>query len=228
MPLTTGFTTRQVIKGEGHIHTEKWHRCVEQVKAKGGGADPYAVCTAQLGAKGINPEHRKKHDYAGALKFDPKQMRDKFGKWVESLQSVATPGGLFVAGVDTPKPVASAADVKKQKETALQQAYEEQYKKQREETRQAHEAYEKRKAAEAAEDPSQHTPHGRSLLSDMLDVMGKEGTLDHFIKTTLTPAKGLEASAQETKDRDAMRARAAQYKAQTDAAIARDKAKAKS
>lgn len=30
-------------------HTAKWDRCVEEVKAKGGGADPYAVCTAMLG-----------------------------------------------------------------------------------------------------------------------------------------------------------------------------------
>ena len=31
------------------VHTPKWDRCVEHVKASGSGADPYAVCTAMLG-----------------------------------------------------------------------------------------------------------------------------------------------------------------------------------
>jgi len=197
MPLSTGFTTRAALKGEGRIHSDKWHRCVEKVKAKGGGYEPHAVCTFSIGYnESVNPEHQtpgphssrdtrrfkrrkerqqaEKRSYAEVLKFDPKQLRDKFGKWVESLQSVATPAGLFVAGVDTPK---SPADVKKQKEAALQQAYEEMYRKQREESRQAGEEYQKRKAAEAK--PTESKGGGRSLLSDMLD----RGSMDDLLAT---------------------------------------------
>ena len=59
MPITNGFTTRLAIKGEGHIHTEKWHRCIQHVKDKGGGYDPYAVCTFSIGYnESINEEHQ--------------------------------------------------------------------------------------------------------------------------------------------------------------------------
>lgn len=60
MPITTGFTSRGLaLKGEGHIHSEKWHRCIEHVKAKGGGYDPYAVCTFSIGYnESVNPEHQ--------------------------------------------------------------------------------------------------------------------------------------------------------------------------
>lgn len=37
-------------KVHGHdIHSDKWKRCVEHVKAKGGTDNPYAVCTSVLG-----------------------------------------------------------------------------------------------------------------------------------------------------------------------------------
>lgn len=75
MPITRGFTSRTAAeKGEGHIHTDKWHKCVEEVSAKNPGVEPHAVCTASIGYAGsINPEHRtrkKKRDvsYAQALK----------------------------------------------------------------------------------------------------------------------------------------------------------------
>lgn len=52
---------RGVREGKGHIHTDKWHRCIEHVKKRGGGYDPYAVCTSSIGYKGsINPEHRRR------------------------------------------------------------------------------------------------------------------------------------------------------------------------
>ena len=61
MPLTSGFTTRgQITKGEGHIHTDKWHRCIEHVKSNSPEVDPYAVCTHSIGYAGsVNPEHRR-------------------------------------------------------------------------------------------------------------------------------------------------------------------------
>jgi hypothetical protein len=65
MPITSGFASRTSTKGEGHIHTDKWHRCVDKVQAKGGGYEPHAVCTASIGYSGsVNPEHRTKgpHD----------------------------------------------------------------------------------------------------------------------------------------------------------------------
>jgi hypothetical protein len=68
MPLTTGFTTRGLaLKGKGHIHTDKWHRCIEHVEAKGGGYEPHAVCTHAIGYKeSINPEHRTPGPHASA------------------------------------------------------------------------------------------------------------------------------------------------------------------
>jgi hypothetical protein len=73
MPITTGFVSRGLAtKGKGHIHTDKWHRCVEKVKAQGGDVEPHAVCTSSLGYEGsVNPEHqtRKKDiSYASVLK----------------------------------------------------------------------------------------------------------------------------------------------------------------
>lgn len=38
-----------VEKPGASTHTSKWDRCVEEVKAKGSGANAYAVCTAMLG-----------------------------------------------------------------------------------------------------------------------------------------------------------------------------------
>jgi hypothetical protein len=59
MPLTTGLTSLTAAKGEGHIHSDKWHRCIQHVKAKGGGYDPYAVCTFSIGYnESINKEHQ--------------------------------------------------------------------------------------------------------------------------------------------------------------------------
>lgn len=51
-------TKSEVIQKPGvSIHTPKWDECVAQVKAKGG-ADPYAVCTAQLGEESFKSEYR--------------------------------------------------------------------------------------------------------------------------------------------------------------------------
>ena len=94
MPLTNGLLTSRgtALKGEGHIHSEKWHRCIEHVKAKGGDVDPYAVCTFSIGYnESVNKEHQtpgphssrdtrrfkrrkerqeaEKIDYASILKF---------------------------------------------------------------------------------------------------------------------------------------------------------------
>lgn len=67
MPLTKGLTSLTAAKGEGHIHTDKWHRCIEHVKAKGGGYDPYAVCTHAIGYKeSVNPEHQTPGPHASA------------------------------------------------------------------------------------------------------------------------------------------------------------------
>lgn len=70
MPITSGFVSRStVLKGKGHIHTDKWHRCVEKVKAKSPGVEPHAVCTSSIGYEGsINPEHRRKVDFAHVLR----------------------------------------------------------------------------------------------------------------------------------------------------------------
>lgn len=44
------------------IHTRKFDRCVRDVKAKGGGYDPFAVCTSSLGYRGsIKAGHRRKN-----------------------------------------------------------------------------------------------------------------------------------------------------------------------
>lgn len=78
MPLTSGFTTRGALKGEGHIHSEKWHRCIEKVKAKSGDVDPYAVCTHSIGYAGsVNPEHRTGGRHASA---NPKRFKTKEGQ----------------------------------------------------------------------------------------------------------------------------------------------------
>lgn len=44
------------------VHTAKFDRCVEDVKARGGAYDPYAVCTASLGEAGsIRKGHRQRN-----------------------------------------------------------------------------------------------------------------------------------------------------------------------
>ena len=42
---------KEVMTKSGHkdIHTDKWKRCVDKVKARGGGVNAYAVCTSSLG-----------------------------------------------------------------------------------------------------------------------------------------------------------------------------------
>jgi len=80
MPITSGFTTRAAAaeKGEGHIHTDKWHRCIEHVKGKSSGVDPYAVCTHSIGYAGsVNPEHRTEGRHASA---NPKRFKTKEGQ----------------------------------------------------------------------------------------------------------------------------------------------------
>ena len=90
-----------VTKGEGHIHTDKWHRCVEHVKAQGGDVDPHAVCTSSLGYEGsVNPEHQRRSQ---------KQSFSEVLKW-NKAQHPRGKGGLFekISGViDT---VVGAAD----------------------------------------------------------------------------------------------------------------------
>ena len=83
MPLTTGFTSRHAIKGEGHIHSEKWHRCIEHVKAKGGGYDPYAVCTFSIGYnESVNPEHQTPgpHSSRDTRRFKQRKERQEAEK----------------------------------------------------------------------------------------------------------------------------------------------------
>lgn len=79
MPLTDGFTTRGMVqKGKGHIHTDKWHRCIEHVKANSPGAEPHAVCTHSIGYGGsINPEHQTPGPHASA---NPKRFKTKEGQ----------------------------------------------------------------------------------------------------------------------------------------------------
>jgi len=45
--------TREVMTKAGHkdIHTDKWKRCTDKVKASGRGVNAYAVCTSSLGDK---------------------------------------------------------------------------------------------------------------------------------------------------------------------------------
>lgn len=52
----------EVTRGGKHveIHSEKWHRCVNKVKAKGGVESPYAICTSSIGYAGsFTKGHRK-------------------------------------------------------------------------------------------------------------------------------------------------------------------------
>lgn len=78
MPITSGLTTRTSLKGEGHIHSEKWHRCIEHVKSDSPGVDPYAVCTNSIGYAGsVNEEHRTEGRHASA---NPKRFSTKEGQ----------------------------------------------------------------------------------------------------------------------------------------------------
>jgi len=69
-------------KGKG-IHTEKFHRCVVDVKKKirdgkmGEGSDPYAICMNSLGAAGaVKPEHQRSK-VAKALVADSMTVRGR-------------------------------------------------------------------------------------------------------------------------------------------------------
>lgn len=84
MPLTTGFTSRTAAKGEGHIHSEKWHRCLGHVRGKSGEKyNPYAVCTHSIGYTGsVNPEHRTPgpHKSADTRRFKKSAKRRREAK----------------------------------------------------------------------------------------------------------------------------------------------------
>ena len=92
MPITTGFTTRaSAEKGEGHIHSEKWHRCVEKVKAKGGGYEPHAVCTFSIGYnESVNPEHQTPgpHSSRDTRRFKRRKERQESQKMEISYAAV--------------------------------------------------------------------------------------------------------------------------------------------
>lgn len=78
MPITPAFTSRAATKGEGHIHTDKWHRCIEHVKANSPGVEPHAVCTHSIGYHGsINPEHQTGGRHPSA---NPKRFKTKEGQ----------------------------------------------------------------------------------------------------------------------------------------------------
>lgn len=51
------------------IHSAKAHRCVDEVTAKGGAAEPWAVCTASIGKRGV---YTKGHGGAAS----PKKTRE--------------------------------------------------------------------------------------------------------------------------------------------------------
>lgn len=44
-----------------HVHSAKLRRCVEEVRKKSPGYNPYAVCSASIGYKGtVLPGHRRR------------------------------------------------------------------------------------------------------------------------------------------------------------------------
>jgi hypothetical protein len=64
IPDSNGEPDGPVHEGKGHVHTEKWHRCIGHVRTanakRGTSYDPYGVCTSSIGYAGsINPEHRR-------------------------------------------------------------------------------------------------------------------------------------------------------------------------
>lgn len=42
------------------VHTAAFDRCVVDVRKKAGAVNPYAVCTASMGGRGISPKHRRR------------------------------------------------------------------------------------------------------------------------------------------------------------------------
>ena len=68
------------------IHTAKWQRCVEDVKAKGSAVNPFAVCTASIGRQGtFQAEHR-------GSRSRPKRLKQP-----ASIFRLRDPGGRSVA-----------------------------------------------------------------------------------------------------------------------------------
>lgn len=46
--------------GRRAVHTKKFDRCVREVRRRGGAANPYAVCSAELGERGsVKKRHRR-------------------------------------------------------------------------------------------------------------------------------------------------------------------------
>jgi len=80
MPLTTSaFTSRAALKGEGAIHSEKWHRCWEKVQADGHDSSAAAaICTNSVGyGQSVNEEHQTSGRHASA---NPKRFSTKEGQ----------------------------------------------------------------------------------------------------------------------------------------------------
>lgn len=104
MPITTGFTSRELIaKGEGHVHSDKWHRCWQHVQDKGHDtSSAAAICTDSIGYSGsINKESRTggkhastKHRKTAAqvLKFNANHGAD--GRFAASTASGAGTGSM--------------------------------------------------------------------------------------------------------------------------------------
>lgn len=59
------------------VHTAKWDKCVSEVKASSPDADPFAVCTAQLGEESFKSEHRHK----AYIKAEIVKAQKKIGKF---------------------------------------------------------------------------------------------------------------------------------------------------
>lgn len=49
MSKFTNYWKQNIEKPGASTHSQKWDRCIEEVKAKGNGANAYAVCTSMLG-----------------------------------------------------------------------------------------------------------------------------------------------------------------------------------
>lgn len=79
MPLTAGFATRTAVKGDGHIHSDKWHRCWAKVQGAGHDSETAAaMCTHSIGYAGsVTPEHRSTGRHASA---NPKRFTTKEGQ----------------------------------------------------------------------------------------------------------------------------------------------------
>lgn len=89
-------TRRTNSRGRARVHTAAFDRCVTDVRRKGTAVNPYAVCSASMGERGVLPSHRR--NPRPARYIAPEHMRRRMRVRESSKWRIVArrPGGMLL------------------------------------------------------------------------------------------------------------------------------------